>query len=365
MLNINLLFTQIFCFVIGLFLVNSSVQAGTIIDLNKAVVPLVSQDQRSQRDAYRTALDQVLIKLTGDTVFIQHPEYAKLRSDVMRFVTSTQFVEGQANQLLVIFNQDLLERWIKRNGLPLWGAQRPEGLLWLIEQSYPNKERLVLTDSSASNTRALLETQLFNRGITLDLPLMDIVDVNLVSEIDIWGQFIDTLHEGAQRYNTPYTVGVRLVEKAPDTWVLDYFVKSDMALRLQQLTGNSKAQLIGAFVSDYAQFQAQKYALDTARFVDNTQLQHEIAISGVTNITILSEIETYLTSLSIVEKAQLVTQKGFSSTFNIKLLGSPEQLHQILLSGNKVVPRVDIENQSDISHTDSDESTGMFYYQWR
>ncbi len=354
---------------IGLFLFNHSSGAGTIDELNKAVVPLISQDSRSQQNAYRTALHQVLIKLTGDQSFSQHPEYEKLLGNAIKFVTSTEFVENQANQLLVIFNQELLERWIKRNGLPLWGAQRPEGLLWFIEQSYASKERIILTDSIVTDTKEILNQHLFNRGIRLDLPLMDIIDINLVSEIDIWGQFVDTLHEGAIRYNTPYTIGVRLVETRPNSWVLDYFVKSDAALRLQQLTGSDKAQLIQQFVNEYAQFQAEKYALDTTRFVDNTQIQLEINISGVNDIIVLSEIENYLTSLSIVEKVELTGQSTDTSTFNIKLIGTPEQLHQILSNGNKLVAHTTLDNGMDNFNrigNDSHLDTSIKYsYVWR
>lgn len=353
------MFTQIFCLVIGLFLVNTSVSASTIKDLNKAVVPLFSQDLRSQKNAYRNALNQVLIKLTGDKAFMEHPKHAKLLTDAMQFVTSTEFIEGKANQLLVIFNQDLLERWIKRNGLPLWGAQRPEGLLWFIEQSYSSKARLMLTDSSTSDTAQILNKQLFNRGISLDLPLMDITDVKLVSEIDVWGQFIDILHEAAIRYDTPYTIGARLVETSPDNWVLDYFVKSESALRLKQLTGNNKENLIRDFVSDYAEFQAQKYALDTARFVENTQFEQKIVVSGVTDIIVLSEIEAYLSSLSIVEKVQLINQNSFNSSFTVKLLDSPEKFHRILLNGNKMAAVKNLDN------TPADDTATIFSYDWR
>ena len=332
------------------------VQSNTINDLNKAYVSLQTQDSRSQQAALRQALVQVLVKLSGSDSVIKHEQFRSLSENVMQYVTSTQFVEGDSGQLLVIFNQEKLERWVKLNGLPLWGAQRPEALLWFIEQTNNHRFRSVLSDGENNDTLSLLKAAAFNRGVEFVLPLMDIVDVTQVTEIDIWGQFIDTLHMGAQRYSTPYTVSVKLQELPDATWQLDYFVKSDSELELHQLTAVTKAKIVTLFVDQYADRQASHYALDTFRFVENTQIQQLIIIKNVSDIVALSQIEAYLTSLSIVESALLLEQRGTTSTFNVKLLGKPQQLHQVLLQGNQVVGITDPEDELN---------TRLFEYYWR
>lgn len=333
-----------------------SVQSATINDLNKAYVSLQAQDNRSQQAALRQALAQVLVKLSGSDSVIKHEQFRSLSENVMQYVTSTQFVEGDNEQLLVIFNQDKLEKWVKRNGLPLWGAQRPEALLWFIEQNNNQRFRTVLSDGESNDTLSLLNAAAFNRGVEFILPVMDIVDIITVSEIDIWGQFIDTLHMGAQRYNTPYTVSVKLQQLSDNTWQLDYFVKSNNELELHQISDSSKAKVINQFVVQYAERQASRYALDTFRFVENTQIQQLITINNVLDIVALSQIEAYLTSLSIVENALLLEQRGTTSTFNVKLLGQPQQLHQVLLQGNQVVGITDPEDELN---------TRLFEYYWR
>jgi hypothetical protein len=332
------------------------VQCATINDLNKAYVSLQTQDTRSQQVALRQALAQVLVKLSGSESVIKHDQFGSLSKNVMQYVTSTQFVEGDSEQLLVIFNQAKLEKWVKRNALPLWGAQRPEALLWFVEQNNSQRFRTVLTDGEANDTLSILNAAAFNRGVEFILPVMDIVDITQVSEIDIWGQFIDTLHLGAQRYKTPYTVGCKLQQLPDQSWQMDYFVKSDSELGLHQITGATKTVVITQFVNQYTERQATRYALDTFRFVENSQIQQLITINNVTDIVALSQIEAYLTSLSIVENALLLEQRGTTSTFNVKLLGQPQQLHQVLLQGNQVVGITDPEDELN---------TRLFEYYWR
>lgn len=332
------------------------VQSATISDLNKAYVSFQTQDSRSQQVALRQALAQVLVKLSGSEEVLKHEQFRTLSENVMQYVTSTQFVEGDSEQLLVIFNQDKLEKWVKRNALPLWGAQRPEALLWFIEQNNYSRFRTILTDGETSDTQTLLDAAAFNRGVEFILPVMDIVDVSQVSEIDIWGQFVDTLHDGAKRYKTPYTIAVKLLQLNDGTWQIDYFVKSDTELELKQILGETKSAVITQFVNQYSERQASRYALDTFRFVENSQIQQLITINNVTNIIALSKIEAYLTSLSIVENALLLEQRGTTSTFNVKLLGQPQQLHQVLLQGNQVVG---INDQED------ELNTRLFEYNWR
>jgi hypothetical protein len=332
------------------------VQCATINDLNKAYVSLKTQDTRSQETAIRQALAQVMVKLSGSESVIKHEQFRALSENVMQYVTSTQFVEGDSEQLLVIFNQAKLEKWVKRNALPLWGAQRPEALLWFIEQNNSSRFRTILMDGESNDTLSLLNAAAFNRGVEFILPIMDIEDVTQVSEIDIWGQFIDTLHSGAQRYNTPYTVSVKLQQLSDQSWQLDYFVKSNTELELHQVTDTTKLAVIGKFVDQYTERQATRYALDTFRFVENSQIQQLITINHVTDIVALSQIEAYLTSLSIVENALLLEQRGTTSTFNVKLLGQPQQLHHVLLQGNQVVGITDPEDELN---------TRLFEYYWR
>ncbi len=334
----------------------STVNAATVTDLNKAYVPILAQDAQSQKAALRDALRQVMLKLSGDKRVSQHKDYTQLNNNIMQYVTSTQFVSGSNNQMLVMFNQPVLEQWIKRRGLPLWGAQRPDALLWYIEDTFDSSYRTMMVDEDDFESVTILKQASFNRGVEFTLPLMDIVDISNVSEIDVWGQFIDLLHTGAQRYNTQYTVAVKVQQLAATDWLLQYFIKSDTLLSLQQVTGESKASVIEQFVDQYADHQAQRYALDTARFVANNQLTQQILISGIPDIVAIAEIERYLNSLSIVESVNLSMQSANKSTFDVTLLGQPIQLHQMLIQGNVLQRMVD----------PNDEQLSLeFQYRWQ
>ena len=115
-------------------------QSATVQGLYNASVAVVGQDALERRRGFRLALESVLVKLTGDGVVATLPELDPLMRNASahvaqyryRALEATATTQSEPTHVLdVSFAPASLNRALNKLGLPLWGAERPETLLWL------------------------------------------------------------------------------------------------------------------------------------------------------------------------------------------------------------------------------------------
>lgn len=294
--------------------------------LNVARVPLADQSDTAQSLATRTALQQVLVKLAGSSSVLVDDSTQALLRDSHKFVEATRFVSNPEPRLEVEFNRDKLMFWLKRNALPLMGDLRPSVLVWMIVEDPSTGERIVLNEQSTHPLLAQFIAKLDERGLKAQFPLYDLTDLSVVSDVDVWGQFVDVLYLASERYQTDYVMALKLHVNPFLEWQVDSFIKQQDSLKLQRESNVDPTHLVASVVNQYAETVAQDYALDTSLFANNAQIQAHIEVLGIDSIAVLADVMDNLMGLSIIESLSLTSQKGQKSVFLASLLGPVEQV---------------------------------------
>jgi hypothetical protein len=121
--------------VVSLALLPVSASAAAPVGLYAGQVPVASQSDAELAEALKSALGQVLVKLTGDASVLTRPEIAKAVAQPNRFVQQYQYETSLANDngqtqgrlmLVATFNRDGIDRLLGDLGLaPTAGAAAP------------------------------------------------------------------------------------------------------------------------------------------------------------------------------------------------------------------------------------------------
>lgn len=191
------------------------VSATQRIVVNKAQIQVDDQSQRTQQQALKKALRQVIIKLSGSADVITNPGVKAALSSPQSFLRSYRFgFEGDKTFYIAEFDQAKLSALLQREMLPLWGAVRPETIVWIAEER-EDGSRTILDESSVSTLNDTLEHTAKERGVPISFPLMDLTDSVNITTFDVWGRFVEPLRFASTRYATDNIIGARIYKNDP------------------------------------------------------------------------------------------------------------------------------------------------------
>ena len=189
---------------------SGSVQASTVVSVNEASVAVSDQSSSTQKKAARQALEQVVIKITGQRSATSNSAVRAMLSQPERYLRAYRFdvVNGQLSYVAEFDSQTVI-KVIRDAGLPVWGQRRPDTLLWLATED-ENGNRQIIDDGANGPVSSRLRELAVERGVPVVFPLMDLDDSVNISVFDVWGRFARTLQTASVRYQPDYIVGARL-----------------------------------------------------------------------------------------------------------------------------------------------------------
>ena len=302
-----------------------------ITSLYTVEVSLDPEDPDAQKNSYRTALIEALIRSTGSSATANAEELEVLFSNPIRYVLQQQV--GSNNTLIVTLDGPAIERTLRDSGVPIWGSDRPLTIIWLaIDWGLGDREIISAADSSYSfsSDRFIDRNHLLRErvhvvaaryGVPIIFPLLDIEDLERIDFIDIWGGFDGPLLDASSRYQaSSVLVGrIRTDDLASPRWTwhmgeqrIDWVGQPEQAIE----------QLAEALVlSDVAQGQHGNESL-------------ELNISGIQSIHDYGQVQRYIENIRGVESLMVEMVVSNRITYLVKLQGRSNQLKNTLaLSG--------------------------------
>lgn len=179
----------------------AGLKAAEVDDLYSATVEVDQQDRKARAEAAKLALQQVLVKVSGQTEILTSKHVQAELPQAFRYLSRYRFVTPN-NQLayLADFNRTLVDELVTAAGYSVWDANRPQIVLWLAIDSFNGHQPYLLTDSHDSSLSNRVSQLAQQRGIPLILPLMDMQDSQNISFIDVWGGFDRRFKYAGERY---------------------------------------------------------------------------------------------------------------------------------------------------------------------
>src|ERR1700730_15184814 len=139
----------------------------TRAELYQATAPMSDRSEAAQTEAFQTAMQIVLVRVTGRRSADDDPGLAPLIANARRYVQ--QYRAAPDSQVWVSFDGPAIERWLTQNGQPLWGHERPTTFVWLTAQTGPQAGSVITADDT-SDLKLGIDAAAALRGVPLHWP---------------------------------------------------------------------------------------------------------------------------------------------------------------------------------------------------
>jgi hypothetical protein len=333
--------------------VASSMPAAMAIEvpeLYAAEVALDPADPASRDEAYRAALNQVLVRITGKSDAAASSVFAELFPNPARYVL--QYRPAEDNHLWVSLDGAAIESVLRRAGQTVWGGDRPLTLVWLAVDWGQGEREIVAADDTerspgAQRTidrnrqlRERLQDEAHRRGLPIAFPLLDTEDLQAINFSDIWGGFDDRLVDASERYGAAAVLigRVRPAAAQPYRWTFHL--------------GNESSQfMVGpAEVLDrVADTLFAEFAFSGDVAIETVQL----TISGVNSLAAYGAVQRIMEDLNPVESYRIDAVSGDRLRYVVQVYGGTEKLARALeLSGK-------LQRGSGLSGIDAGKLSGF------
>ena len=321
--------------------------------LYTAEVPLDQEASDPRAEAYRAALVEVLLRVSGARLALDEEMVDLLFPSPGAYVT--QFRPGADDSLWVSFDGDAIERELRGAGQSIWGSDRPLTLVWLAVDWGQGEREIVAADDpdrieqearSIDRNRMIRERLLEiaeRRGLPLLFPLLDTTDLQGVSFADIWGGFDDAILDASERYdvNSVLIGRVRAESAQPARWSW-YFAGAGTTL-----SGSPEAVL-----GQVADTLAAEFAIGGDLPLEPVALN----ISGVVSVEAYGNVQRILEGVALIEGFAVTAVTGDRISYRVDVRGGADRLRRALRFTDLV------EQDYVIDASQIDDTALEFYY---
>ena len=325
--------SRIFLLLINVFFI-SSVNAVPIQGLYSAEInlPVTQSEAQMLNDAFGLAVEDVLIKVSGDKKAITGEllEQAKKKAptwvaqhSIASLSQLLPFDDGlvPGKQVKVTFYQESIDGFLSQNNLPVWGGNRPSVLVWLVNEK--NGIRSLSGSKEPSEELNKLAQSASNIGVPIYAPLLDDVDKRSIAVSDVWGFFEDSIMNASKRYQTDSVAALRISNYAGQIGGnLLVLLKNGETERFV-LRGETLNDLIDQASTDLAKVFSSRYA-SVRNGVSASKVN--VQVVGVTNYSIMNKVQSYFESIGVVRDVMLVRVAGNEVEFSIEIDGDKQKL---------------------------------------
>jgi len=250
-------------------------------------VLVADQTEQSRSKGVNQALEQVLIKLTGNSKIMQLPGIQTAVSNTNNFIASVGYTklparspadlsEELANQpgfsLQVSFSAQAIDQLIRWAQLPILPAGRPKLVFWIVRDDAETGRQFV-TEQQFPDFTQRFEQIMQDRALPYQLPELDLEDQLSLSVNEAWSMRNETIEVASQRY-------------AADGWVLLRFFTT------------TSGQVRGSWT----------YKLGDQRGFDDVRAENAEVFVGLAVNELVDRISAQLTYVPQVDTSKLLVQ---------------------------------------------------------
>ncbi|WP_275096731.1 DUF2066 domain-containing protein [Sedimenticola hydrogenitrophicus] len=319
----------------------ATAMAGQVTGLYSAEVPVAGQSVEQRTDGIRRAFARMLIKVTGNRTVPQRPELQEDIAQATRYVQQFRYrlgAGGASGRLLTVqFDSAAVQRLLRERRLPVWGGNRPSGLVWLGIESQ-GQRRVMRPELDAALVNAMTVTA-DQRGVPLILPLMDLEDQAAVQVADLWGDFEQNIRRASQRYMPDLIVTGRMTQISGRLWRVTWRLYHGDRTTSWGDEGGNLVDLAREGAQHVSDLLAERYA-PVGGEANLSRIR--LRVSGVTALAQYAGVGRLLQSQSSVVRADMIAVEPDAVIFELQVRGGIQVLEQGLSLGGVIEPVTDL-----------------------
>ena len=316
-----------FLLILLLALIATPIGAVEVVSLYSAQVPFDQEEDDPRALAYRAALAEVLLRVSGSELGLDPEMVELLFPNPASYVV--QFRPGADDTLWVSFDGDAIARVLRQSGQTVWGSDRPLTLIWLAVDWGQGEREIIGADDaqrrrdearSIDRNRLLRERVLElaeRRGLPIVFPLLDTTDFQSVSFSDIWGGFDDALLSASERYEAHSILVGRIRPESSQRNSWSYYFGDELR------TWTGEPEFVVGLVADLL---GEEFAISGNAPVESVDL----TVAGITTIEAYGAVQKLLSEVNVIESYSIAQVEGDRIRYRVKALGGAERLSRAL-----------------------------------
>jgi len=317
--------------------------------LYEAEVKVFSQKRSERSLAMISALAEVVAKVSGQRDAFKVGNVSKAAKRPARFLQQYRYralsdeerqrelelaKPGTEPQIVLFrFDKAAVDKLLRDNNLPVWGATRPATLVWLAVED-EGRQYMVGGDSLEPLREQLLRESR-RRGLAVLLPLMDLQDQRALSFSDVWGGLSDSINQASLRYKAEAVMVGRLYRPRGGEWQGQWTMMESGTLQSWRGVGVLPGELLDEGVAGAIDVLASRYA-PAAGLQQTGYLP--VTVTDVRNLDDYARVSRYLISLQQVSQVHASRVEADRITFELDMRGSPESFSKTVSLGNVLTP---------------------------
>ncbi len=374
-------------------LLASSAGAGQLVNVYRAEALVKTQSEAERNAAARETLGSVIVRVSGQRSALEHPAVQQAISNAQNYLfgftyqSSSQKITDNgkvfpAVSLQLNYSPEAIEQLLRQSQLPLWPAQRPKVLVWLVA-----KDQTGLHLVPEPSALAAMQAQAAYRGLPVIMPKMDLEDSLSLSGDDLWALDLEKIRAASIRYKvdailvgryTPYSMGpipprvdpnaesqIAPLDVPPEELAINQppvaeiptdDVVTDSALVAEQPQGpwigdwqliqgdnlqtfaDETPEVAGLFesaIDHSADYFASQYAITPSNQGPQTIV---LSVTNITSFGAFKRVQAYLDELAMVRRMELMRVNSDGLLISLTVEGDVRLLMSTLALAKKLTP---------------------------
>ncbi|CAL1239589.1 DUF2066 domain-containing protein [Candidatus Methylocalor cossyra] len=292
-----------------------------------------NRDAGARAEDFRRGLAQVLKRVLRSEDFAS-PAARALIAKPEPYVLQFQYRVGADGPrgvplLQVDFDPTAIRDALRRKGIEVWSAQRPDLLTWLALEE--NAQQRLVSATAPPEIEGLVRELAVETGLPMTLPLGDLTDQQALSPTDIDNTL--RLRLASERYATEAILAGHLRRTSDGSWGGDWrLLWGEEEQRWQGGPGDLRAVLGSGLGGAYQRLAAHF----VGRGTEAASL--ELKVSGIASLEEANRVAAYLGKLSPVARLEWLEVGAGDASFRLLVRGGREAFRQTLAMGGLLRP---------------------------
>lgn len=321
----------------------TGVWAEQLVDIYRAEQLVASQSAAEREQATRRALGNIVVRVSGDRAASEHGEIEAALGRAQDFVyefnyaSTSEILERDgrdlpATKLVLKFSPPAIEGLLRSAGLPLWPANRPALLVWLVKDDAEGLQQ-VTEDSIRQGLREQAEL----RGLPLILPLHDLEDRLAVSARQLWSMDESAIEKASERYDADAILVGRYSSTSAGVWRSDWQLLHSQGDPSFDIVGGSARELIDSAINQVTDYLAEIYAITPREEGPDAAV---IQLVNIDSFGHYKQAQRYLEGLAMIRRTELVSVEPQALILRLYVEGDLERLLSTLALDKRMLPSV-------------------------
>tara|TARA_B100000446_G_scaffold69048_2_gene65564 strand:- start:20089 stop:21381 length:1293 start_codon:yes stop_codon:yes gene_type:complete len=314
--------------VLAVLIVSPSIKAEVVGQLYQQSELVTGQSQAERKQAAQSALEKVLVRVSGRDFVLQENGVQTALKRAERFIEAYRYEstdetvqqEGlavAASRLIFNFSRAGVEQLLRDQQAPLWPSNRPSVLVWLVKDDLNQGRELVSLQDGSPLAKAAAELSQL-RGIPLVMPMLDLEDRLQINPNQIWGLDQAAIIEASARYNADVLLVGRYSQTSSGQWLSAWTLLHKQHQQVFDSEATDEPMLVTQGLNDATDFLASIYSIGSFGGATDSVIVQVEQVNGFRDYV---KAINYLDSLEVVRHVNLAALKAQSIQLSVKLEG--------------------------------------------